>query len=67
MHYYLKAKNLFIGDSTTAVSGILEIKDGRIVGRFDYNTPVEGEILDAGDKLVVPGFINSFAFSFGVE
>ena len=26
MHYYLKAKNLFIGDATTAVAGILEIK-----------------------------------------
>ena len=59
MHYYLKAKNLFIGDATTAVAGILEIKDGRIVGHFDYNTPVEGEILDAGDKLVVPGFIDA--------
>ena len=59
MHYYLKAQNLFIGDATTAVAGILEIKDGRIVGHFDYNTPVEGEILDAGDKLVVPGFIDA--------
>ena len=28
MHYYLKAKNLFIGNTTTAVAGILEIKDG---------------------------------------
>ncbi len=28
MHYFLKAKNLFIGDGTTAVSGILEIKEG---------------------------------------
>ena len=44
MHYYLKSKHLFIGDATTAVSGILEIKDGRIVDHFDYNTPVEGEI-----------------------
>ena len=59
MHYYLKSKHLFIGDTTKAVSGILEIKDGRIVGHFDYNTPVEGEILDAGDKLVVPGFIDA--------
>ena len=59
MHYYLKAKNLFIGDTTTAVAGILEIKDGRIVNHMDYNAPVEGEVLDAGDKLVVPGFIDA--------
>ena len=59
MHYYLKAKNLFIGNTTTAVAGILEIKDGRIVHHLDYNASVEGEVLDAGDKLVVPGFIDA--------
>ena len=59
MHYYLKAKNLFIGNTTTAVAGILEIKDGRIVNHMDYNAPVEGEVLDAGDKQVVPGFIDA--------
>ena len=31
MHYYLKSKHLFIGDTTKAVSGILEIKDGRLL------------------------------------
>ena len=41
MHYYLKAKNLFIGNTTTAVAGILEIKEGRIVHHLDYNASVE--------------------------
>ena len=59
MHYYLKSKNIFIGDTNESVPSILEIKDGVIVNHFDYNTSLVGEVIDVGDQLVTPGFIDA--------
>ena len=59
MHYYLKSKNIFIGDTNESVPSILEIKDGVIVNHFDYNSSLEGEVIDVGDQLVTPGFIDA--------
>ncbi len=59
MHYYLKAKNLFVGNTIETTSGILEIKDGRIVDFYNYDTPISGEVIDVGQRLVVPGFIDA--------
>ncbi len=59
MHYYLKSKNIFIGDTNEAVPAILEIKDGVIVNHLDYNTSLVGEVIDVGDQLVTPGFIDA--------
>ena len=59
MHYFVKSKHLFIGDSKETIEGILEIKDGKIAAIHSYHEEVDGEIIDTGDQMVTPGFIDA--------
>ena len=59
MHYFVKSKYLFIGDSKETTEGILEIKDGKITNILPYHEEVDGKIIDTGDKMVTPGFIDA--------
>ena len=59
MHYFVKSKHLFIGDSKETIEGILEIKDGKIAAILPYHEEVDGEIIDTGDQMVTPGFIDA--------
>ena len=59
MHYFVKSKHLFIGDSKETIEGILEIKDGKIAAILPYHEEVDGEIIDTGDQMVAPGLIDA--------
>ena len=59
MHYFVKSKHLFIGDSKETIEGILEIKDGKIAAILPYHEEVDGEIIDTGNQMVTPGFIDA--------
>ena len=59
MHYFVKSKHLFIGDSKETIEGILEVKDGKIAAILPYHEEVDGEIIDTGDQMVTPGFIDA--------
>ena len=41
MHYFVKSKYLFIGDSKETTEGILEIKDGKITNILPYHEEVD--------------------------
>ena len=59
MHYFVKSKHLFIGDFKETIEGILEIKDGKIAAILPYHEEVDGEMIDTGDQMVTPGFIDA--------
>ena len=59
MHYFVKSKHLFIGDSKETIEGILEIKERKIAAILPYHEEVEGEIIDTGNQMVTPGFIDA--------
>lgn len=62
--YILKSKTIFDGTGKMPVSGGVVIDDNKIVGVFSenelekYNDRVV-ELIDYGDKLIMPGFIDS--------
>ncbi|MFM8269886.1 MAG: allantoinase AllB [Pseudomonadota bacterium] len=63
MHFFIKSQNVLVSEKSERFGNLkpalIEIQDGQIAALLPYEHSVSGSLIDVGNKVVMPGIIDS--------